>query len=170
MTEPKCGAHCGLDPAVIDPACIHCEIHGLCHMCAEEAWAKKFDEIKAEHERIAARVEKFESALKLVLELSTIKESLTVRALDSSARGVRASGTVSCGYCGDRGHNARTCPDGYEVAARHARIRELLDGVCGFAVAYDRDGCEELKEEVLELLRIEVNHARQRGRLGEVRT
>ncbi len=34
---PKCGAHCGLD------GCVACELHGLCHMCVEEDWARKFD-------------------------------------------------------------------------------------------------------------------------------
>ena len=82
-------------------------------------------------------------------------------------RGVRAAGTVSCGHCGKRGHNARTCPDGYEVAERHARIRELLADVCGFAVAFDRDGCEELRGEVLLLLRSEVAALRAKGGKGD---
>lgn len=84
----------------------------------------------------------------------------------TAQRGVRAAGTVSCGHCGGRGHNARTCPDGYAVARRHRRIHELLDDVCGFAIAYDRDGCEELRGEVLLLLRAEVRLLAARGGKG----
>ena len=80
--------------------------------------------------------------------------------------GVRDSGTVSCGHCGKRGHNARTCPDGYEVANRHARIRELLSDVCGFATTFDKDGCEELRGEVLLLLKAEVRALHKRGGKG----
>lgn len=82
-------------------------------------------------------------------------------------RGVRAAGTVSCGHCGGWGHNARTCPDGEAVAHRHERIRELLDDVCGFAVAYDRDGCEELRGEVLLLLKAEVQWLAERKGEGD---
>ncbi len=77
-------------------------------------------------------------------------------------RGVRAAGTVSCGYCGGWGHNARTCPDGEAVAYRHECIRVLLDDVCGFAAAYDRQSCKELRTEVLLLLKVEVKWLAER--------
>lgn len=44
MSDPKCGAHCGLYGA---EGCIDCEMHGLCHMCIEEDWARKFERSNA---------------------------------------------------------------------------------------------------------------------------
>jgi len=48
MDLPRCGAHCGLDREGLSD-CIPCELHGLCHMCVEEDWAKKFEGIKKEN-------------------------------------------------------------------------------------------------------------------------
>lgn len=70
-------------------------------------------------------------------------------------RGVRAARTVSCGHCGEWGHNARRCPDGEDVARAHAGIREVLDEVCGFARSYSPESAEELRAEVLRLLSVE---------------
>ena len=40
-TEQKCGVECGLE--ITCGHCVICEMHGLCHMCVEENWARKFD-------------------------------------------------------------------------------------------------------------------------------
>lgn len=44
MSDPRCGAHCGLDS---DGKCVTCDLHGLCHMCVEEDWARKFEKTNA---------------------------------------------------------------------------------------------------------------------------
>lgn len=46
MSEPRCGAHCG-DGGIGE--CFKCEVHGLCHMCVEEDWARRFDGIKKDN-------------------------------------------------------------------------------------------------------------------------
>ena len=61
-----CGVHCGEG----DIACMVCAVHGLCHLCIEQALAKERDALKARAEAAEADMRDYRKAVDAIEEES----------------------------------------------------------------------------------------------------
>lgn len=69
-------------------------------------------------------------------------------------------GHVCCGYCGFRGHNARTCPESGQLSRRQEKVRQLFDEICGYAKAFDPKGIAMVRVELRHLQETEREHSK----------